>query len=180
MSGMGSVGACGGGASAANADMTAMRANMDPSKMAERMQNKLDEKLSDAGVSEETREALHSDLSAAMEAQMSSGARPNPGAMKETIGSIFEGHGLNAADFMPQGPPSMGGMGGMRGMGGMPSMMGASSADGGQAESLQSLLESLQEEDDSDDSESLFDTDAIYSDVSQQILDILLGFDEEA
>jgi len=177
MSGMGSVSAYGGGCSSANMHSAATRANMDPSRVTERMRNELDEKLSDAGVSEETREALHADLAAALEAQMSSGARPSPGAMKETVSGIFEEHGLNAADFAPQRPPGMGGMGRKPGMGGMPGMKGASSADGGQAESLQSLLESLEEQ---DDSESLFNTDSIYSDLSQQILDIMLGFDEEA
>jgi hypothetical protein len=134
------------------------------------MQGKFDAKLGNAGVSEETRDALHADLSAAFEAQMSSGTRPNPAAMKETISDIFAEHGLNAADFMPQQPPRVYGMGGM---------MGALDAGGSKAESIQALLKSLQVESDEGSKANLADTNAVLMDMSEQVLSIMLGIDTE-
>ena len=180
MAGMGSVGACDGGSSAANANMAAIRERMDPSKMAEKMEAKLDESLSSAGVDQATRDAIQTDLKAAFEDQMSSGSRPDPEAIKETVDSVFEKYGLDAEDFMPQGgPPGMGGRGGMGGgRGGMGGMMGTQGAGGSQTESLQTLIETLQEESE-EDSDSETDTNQVVTDLSEQILDILFGLDEE-
>jgi len=182
MSGMGSVGACDGGRSAANANTAAIRERMNPSRMAEKMQAKLDESLSSAGVSQETRDAIQADLKAAFEDQMSSGSKPDPAAMKETISRVFEEYGLDAQDFMPQGGPrgigGKGGMGGMmRGMGGM---TGAQSANGSQTNSFQTLIETLQEMSDDGDSDGETDTNTTSNELSEQVLDYLFGLDEEA
>jgi len=92
--------------------------------------------------------------------------------MKETVSGVFEKHGLNAEDFMPEGgPPGRGGMRGPRGRG---SMGNAQGANGSQMESLQTFLESLQEDDGQTDAASASD------EFSSQVLDYLFGIDEEA
>ena len=63
----------------------------------------LSEKLTSAGVSEDVRDAIQTDVRAAMEAEMSSESRPEPEAMKETINGIFAEYGLNAEEFMAKG-----------------------------------------------------------------------------
>jgi hypothetical protein len=133
--------------------------------MAEKMQGKLDEQLTSAGVGKETREALLADLSAEIEGQMSSGSMRDPKAMKETVRGVFEKHGLNAKDFMPKGPPMMHAMGGPMASGG---------AGGSQFESLQSLFKSLEAESDGGTNPG-----ATATEYSNAILDYLFGIDEE-
>jgi hypothetical protein len=143
-----------------------MRGKLEPAKLAEKMQGKLDEQLSSAGVSEETRESLLADLSAEIEGQMSSGSIRDPKAIKETVSGIFEKHGLNAEDFMRKSFPMTGGMGRTIGSGG---------AGGGQFESLLSLFESLHAESDGETNAG-----ATATEYSNAILDYLFGIDEEA
>jgi hypothetical protein len=140
--------------------------------MAEKMQGKLDQQLSSAGVDKETREALLADLSAEIEGQMSSGSMPDPKAMKESVSSIFEKHGLNAKDFMPKRPLMMHARDAMGGIGGPLASGGARAS---QFESLQSLLESFQAESDGGTSAA-----AAASEYSNAVLDYLFGIDEEA
>ena len=152
--------------------LAAMRGQLEPSKMAEKMQGKLDEKLSSAGVDKETREALLADLSAEIEGQMSSGSMRDPKAMKESVSSIFEKHGLNAKDFMPKRPLMMHARDATGGIGGPLASGGARAS---QFESLQSLLESFQAE-----SDGGTNAGATATEYSNAILDYLFGIDEEA
>jgi hypothetical protein len=163
MSGMEGIRGISGATSPAIQKLSAMREKLDPSSMAERMQGKLDEQLSSAGVSEETRNALLADLSAQIEGQMSSDSMRDPVAMKEAVTGIFEKHGLNAEDFIPQGPPMIAGKVGPMGGGGT------------QFESLQTLLESLQAKDDGGTNAA-----PTPSEYPSAILDYLFGIDKEA
>ena len=112
MSGISSISTAAAQYSAASSSVSSIRQQMDPSPMAERMEEELDANLAAAGVSEEVRTAIQSDIQAAMEEQMSSGSKPDREATKETIDAIFDKYGLNAEQFMPQGPPPGGGPGG--------------------------------------------------------------------
>jgi hypothetical protein len=158
------------GFSSANSPAThrlaAMRGKLEPAKLAEKMQGKLDEQLSSAGVGKETREALLADLSAEIEGQMSSGAMRDPKAMKDTVSGIFAKHGLNAENFMRKGPPMTGVVG---------RLMGSGGAGGSRFEALQSLFESLQAESDGGTNAA-----ATATEYSNAILDYLFGVDEEA
>ncbi len=174
MSGIGNVGSCGGQYSAA--ELAAMRGSMAPPEMAEKMEGVLNDKLSEAGVSEETREAIQTEIKAAFESQVSSGTKSDPEATKEAISGIFEKYGLDAQQFMPQGGP--GGPRGMGGPGGGPGGgMGPQKAGGTQTDSLQTLLEQLDELAGEGDDDA--DTDSILTDLSWQVMDMLFGFDAE-
>jgi hypothetical protein len=179
MSGMGSVSAAGAQYSAASTNAAAAHQRMDPAQMAERMQEDLSEKLTSAGVSEDVRAAIQTDVRAAMEAEMSSGSRRDPEATKETINGIFAEYGLNAEEFMAKGPPPGGG--GRGGPGGPGGPGGAQGANNSKADALQELLETLQEESDDEDDEegSVTDTSTLLDQISEQIVDLLFGIDEE-
>ena len=180
MSGMSSVSAAGAQYSAASTSASSVRKQMDPSEMADRMEADLNEKLTAAGVSEEVREAIQTDIRAAMESEMSSESRPDPEAMKETIDGIFAEYGMNAEEFM-QGPPPGGGPGGPPPGGGPGGPGGAGGTDGTsdtKADALQELLEELQES--LEDEESDTDASTLLDQFSEQVMDLLFGFDEEA
>jgi hypothetical protein len=181
---MSSVSAAGAQYAAANTSTAAVRERMDPAQMAERMQEDLNEKLSAAGVSDEVRDAIQTDIRAAMETEVSSESRPDPEAMKETIKGIFAEYGLNADEFMPQGPPPGGGPGGPGVPGGPGGPGGAggtqSSEDSSKADAIQTLLESLQEaSDEADDEESDTDVNSMLDQLSEKLMDVLFGIDEE-
>ncbi len=185
MSGMGSVSAAGAQYSAASTNAAAAHQRMGPAQVAERMKEDLSEKLTSAGVSEDVRDAIQTDVRAAMETEVSSGSRPDPEAMKETINGIFAEYGLNAEEFMAKGPPpgggGRGGPGGPGGPGGSGGPGGAQGAKNSKADALQELLESLQEESDDEDDEegSVTDTSTLLDQISEQIVDLLFGIDEE-
>jgi len=198
MSGMSSVSAAGAQYSAASTSASSVRKQMDPSEMADRMEADLNEKLTAAGVSEEVREAIQTDIRAAMESEMSSESRPDPEAMKETIDGIFAEYGMNAEEFMqgpppgggpggpppgggPGGPPPGGGPGGPPPGGGPGGPGGTGGTDGTsdtKADALQELLEELQES--LEDEESDTDASTLLDQFSEQVMDLLFGFDEEA
>tara|TARA_R110002096_G_scaffold17299_3_gene60009 strand:- start:325 stop:819 length:495 start_codon:yes stop_codon:yes gene_type:complete len=137
MSGMGRVG----GFSAnvpASAKSSTIRTQVTD-KITEKIHGKVDEKLKSAGVSEGTREALLGDVTQVIERQMSSGGLPDPKAMRESIGGIFEKHGLSLPDGLEQGTGKLGFQGGYTGTG---------AADGSQFDLVQSLIEKLQAESD--------------------------------
>jgi hypothetical protein len=159
-------------------DPTAMRERMQPSGMPEKMQAELDQSLESAGVDLETREALAADLEQAFEEQFASGSPPDPAAMKEIVDGIFEKYGLNAEDFVPQGGPPGGGMGAMRsGAMGRGQLFGQlDSADTSETSLLETLLEYIAERSESGET----DTNTTPGDLSQQVLDILFGIDEQA
>lgn len=67
----------------------------------QRVETQLVESLTEAGVSEETIEAIKSVLRTAIEQEMAAGNfPPDPDEMKETVDAIFEKHGLEASDFL--------------------------------------------------------------------------------
>ena len=106
-------------------------------KITEKIHGKVDEKLKSAGVSLETREALLADLTQEIQGQLSSGGQPDPKAMKEKIGGIFEKHGLSMPEGLKQGGGRLGLPGGYTSTG---------TADGSQFDVVQSLIENLQAE----------------------------------
>ncbi len=167
MSGISSVSTAAAQYTSASMSTGPMRGSMDPSQMADRMEQGLDAALTEAGVSEETRTALEADIRAAMEEDMADGTPSDPEAMKETIDGIFAEYGLEAEDYMPQGPPPGGGPPPEGGMG------GTESSSTTQSEALQSLIETLQSaaEEDGADLGSLLDQ------FSQDAMDIMLGID---
>ena len=136
MSGMGSIG--GFNANVPTAEkLSAMRTQMTE-KVTETIQGHVDQKLKSAGVSEDAREALLPDVTQVIERQMSSGGLPDPKALRESIGGIFEKHGLSLPDALAQGTGKLGFPGGYAGTG---------AADGSQFDAVQSLIEMLQAED---------------------------------
>jgi len=101
----------------------------------EKIHGKVDEKLESAGVSLETREALLADLTQVIQGQLSSGGQPDPKAMKEKIGGIFEKHGLSLPEGLQRGPASFGSQIGSTGFG---------TAGSPQFDAIQSFIENLQ------------------------------------
>lgn len=135
MSGMGSIG--GFNANVPTTEkLSAMRTQITE-KVTEKIHGNVDEKLKSAGVSEGTREALLADVTQVIERQMSSGGLPDPKAMRESIGGIFEKHGLSLPDGLEQGTGKLGFQGGY---------VGTGAADGSQFDAVQSLIEKLQAE----------------------------------
>lgn len=72
----------------------------------QRVESQLVKSLTEAGVSEETIEAIKSELQTAIEQEMAAGNfPPDPEQMKETVDAIFEKHGLEASDFLGRTSP---------------------------------------------------------------------------
>ena len=135
-------------------------------QVTEKLHGKVDEKLNSAGVSEDTREALLADVTQVIERQMSSGGLPDPKAMRETIGGIFEKHGISLPDGLQQGSGRMGLLGGYTGNG---------AVDGSQFDAIQSLIENLQ----AANAESR-DNQNSANEYASILLNGFLGFDVEA
>lgn len=128
--------------------------------------SKIEEKLKSAGVSEDTREALLADVSQVIERQLSSGGRPDPKAIRETIGSIFEKHGLSLPDGLEQGAGRLGLLGEFTSTG---------AAVSPQFDAIQSLIENLQ----AASSESRDNQYSAYQ-YASNLVNGLLRFDAEA
>ena len=135
------------------------RASFDKSQVADRIQGRIDSRLSSAGVDGETREALMADLSSEIQQQFSSGRAPNPAAIRETASEVFEQHGLNIDDFSPQRPSGLSGFAALEGL-----------SAGSRLQSLQSFL----------DSAPTRNAIANPNEISNAVLDFLVGIDEEA
>ncbi|MBR9803701.1 hypothetical protein GYB59_19320 [bacterium] len=133
MSGMGSIGGVNAHVSTTEKSSTIRTQVTD--KISEKIHGKVDEKLTSAGVSEKTRDALLADVTQLIEQQMSSGGRPDPKAIRESISGIFEKHGISIPDGLQQGSGRMGLLGGYTGNG---------AVDGSQFDAIQSLIENLQ------------------------------------
>lgn len=100
-------------------------------KITGNIQGKLEEKLKSAGVSEDTREALVADVTQVIERQLSLGGRPDPKAVRESIGSMFEKHGLSLPNSLQEGA-------------GMLQLLDGNTSIGNQSDALQSLIDRLQ------------------------------------
>ena len=135
-------------------------------KITEKIHGKVDEKLKSAGVSLETREALLADLTQEIQGQLSSGGQPDPKAMKEKIGGIFEKHGLSLPEGLQGGPARFGSQIGSTGFG---------TAGSPQFDAIQSLIENLQ----AAGNESR-DNEISANQYASNLLNGLLGFDVEA
>lgn len=158
--------------SASETDEVARSEQIDQTEMREKMEAELDVALDSAGVSEETQEALKTDLAQAFEEQLASGEfPPDPEAMKQTIDDIFSQYDLNAEEFMPSGGPGGPPPDGMGG--GMSAAQG--STDTTQTDLLEMLLQNMEKQND-----GTLDLSQISQELSQIICDALFGFDEEA
>lgn len=111
-------------------------------KITEKLHGKVDETLKSAGVSEETRDVLLADVPQLIDQQMSSGGRPDPRAMRESISDIFEKHGLS----LPKGSGQVAGKLGFPG-----GYSGPGAADISQLDAVQSLIKRLQDENNGSD-----------------------------
>ena len=143
------------------------------------MTEQMEEVLESTEIDQETREAILEDLKAAIEELManSDGEKPDPETMRETINTIFSEYGLDAEAIMSE-----------RFGGGL--LSGESSSTTGTGSYQKSLFDYLGSDSDSnslfdyldsdsdDTSSSLFDQYA--EQMSQKIMDLLMGIDEQA
>ncbi len=183
MSGISSIGGCfGQGACVNGLDTTSIsRLQQQQDALREQMDAKLDEALESAGMDEQTRESLVTDLEQALEAMSSGGSSPpDREEVKQTIEAVFEKYGLGGEDvlgrFRPSGGPPPG-MGPPPGGGGGP-VGQTDTEDASQTDLLETLLAQLNGDSDEDDSES--EVALTPQEMAERILDTLCGFDHEA
>ena len=115
--------------------------------------------LGSEGVDQETQDAIQEELALAIQDmfEQSDGEMPSCEEMKSTIDTIFSNHGLDAEE-----------------------MLGGRMGAGGASDHMQTLLDMLEGDDDDDEANSATSIQQLAEELSQMVMDLVIGIDEEA
>lgn len=117
-------------------------------------ENDLQSFLTTQGVSASDQKSILTEIQDALKSQLSSGSRPDPAKLKDTVSGVLSNHGIDASGFISQLPDPLaggpGGPGGLRGLRGLRGLGGPGGPRGnkkpGDADANQSFLDFLTKE----------------------------------